>query len=293
MQCGLSLSEGQHKMQEDLATLFSRNLTLANSEHSSSMDSQADVTPHPIAYITQHYHHSAHVVPPTAPAQNSITSSSDADIDQSSPAVILSQNNIDPATLFPSQLTLFQQADADQQLRLLELWSLSPPSYGGHALAEELGNWPPTSLQQEEEMARLRYERKLLDEGKVREESRLNEMEQVCKGSMITLQEGDGRPNAEPYILSGYEILARRDYGSQVQHPQDEIIDHQPPQLSAHAYHYNQATDPVFQGQQWWHNLVGNQAMEHQYGAFDQMNQFRPQPSTFVGTHGPEDEEML
>lgn len=297
MQCGLSVSEGQFKMQEDLATLFSRNLTLTNSSQSSLMDSQAQATPRPlqpITYVTQHYHHSAHVVPSTASPQGPITSSSTADIDQSSPAAILSQNDIDPSTLFPSQLTLFQQANADQQLRLIELWRISPPSYGGHALAEELGSWPPTSLQQEEEMARLRYERKLSEKSKIQEEFRLNGMEQDCKGSMVTLQDGDGRPNAEPYILSGYETLAQRDYDFQAQqHPQDEMIDHQLRQRSAHEYHYDQATDPVFQGRQWWHNFVGNQAMEHQYGAFDQMNQFAPQPSSFVGTHAPEDEEML
>lgn len=300
MQCGLSASEGQFKMQEDLATLFSRNLTFANPSQTSldSLDNQALATTrqsHPITYITQHYNHSAHVAPATASSQHEPTSSSTTSIEEKSPAAILSENNVDALTLFPSQLTLFQQANADQRLRLIELWQISPPSYGGHALAHELGNWPPTSLEQEEEMARLRYERNISEEKKAQEGTNSNHTEPACNGTMIVWQEGDGRPNAEPYILSGYETLAQRDYDiqSQQQQQQDEMIDDHPPRQSAHDSHYDQATDPVYQGQEWWHNFVGKQAMENQYGAFDQMNRFGTPSSVSVGVHGAEDEEML
>ena len=300
MQCGLSLSEGQDKMQEDLATLFSRNLTLATPTQPSlsSLDSAAHAEQRPlqpITYITQHYHHSAHVVPSTASPNGSSTSPFTTDIDQSSPAVILTQHDIDPSTLFPSQLTLFQQADPEQRLRLVQLWRISPPDYGGHALAQELGNWPPTSLQQEEEMAGLRYQRKLLAENKLQGRERPNDMDQDCKAHMVGLGDGDGRPSAEPYMMSGYETLARRDYNTQAQEQQqlEESVDPYHARPSTHDGHYDRATDPVYQGQQWWHNFMGGQAMENQYGAFDQLNQFGLQPGNVLGTTGPEDEEML
>ncbi len=288
-------------MQDDLATLFSRNLTLANPVQPSlkcpqSLEQTAAGTVQPITYITQHYHHSAHVVPSTpSSSQAGIASPSSADIDQNSAEVILSQNEIDPTALFPSQLTLFRQADSDQQLRLIQLWRISPPSYGGHALAQELGNWPPTSLRQEEEMAQIRYERKLAQQSIAEEATTSNQVDPESKASFVSLQDGDGRPNAEPYILLGYETLAQRDYDAQSreQQQQNEMTVDCSNQQAPHEPHYDSATDPVYQGQQWWHNFVGNQMMEHQYGAFDQMNRFGHQPSGLVCAHGPEDEEML
>lgn len=284
-------------MQEDLITLFSRNLNLANSTQSlaKAPDSQAQAkTPpvQPITYITQHYHHSAHAVPSTTSPQSPTTSPPTTDVDQTSPAAILTQHNIDPLTLFPSQLTLFQHADSDQRLRLIQLWRISPPSYGGHALAQELGNWPPTSLQQEEAMAQIRYERTLLEQTRLQEEKKSAGIELDCETSKLGLHDGDGRPSAEPYILSGYETLARRDYDLQAREQQqvDLMTDDCPPHQSNDRH---QATDPVYQGQQWWHNFMGSQAMEHQYGAFDQMNRFEPQSSGLPDTLRQEDEEML
>jgi hypothetical protein len=300
IQCGLSGTEGQFKMQDDLAVLFSRNLTFANSAQPSvnSRDSkmQAEAPPvQPVTYITQHYHHSAHAVPSTAALQSPIISPSTVDFDQTSPAAILAQHNIDPSALFPSQLTLFQHADPDQRLRLIQLWRISPPSYGGHALAQELGNWPPTSLKQEEEMGQIRYERSLSEQRKLQGQNRPNEMEQDCEGSMLGSQDRVGRPNAEPYMVSGYETLAQRDYNLQAHERQqlDVVIDHYPLQQSMDDRSHSQATDPVYRGQQWWQNFMGSQAMEDQYGAFDQLNRFQSQSSGVAGTQRQEDEEML
>ena len=287
-------------MEDDLAVLFSRNLTLANSAQLSatSLDTQAQAEAlpvQPITYITQHYHHSAHVVPSTASLQSPIIPPSTTDLDQTSPAAILSQNNIDPSALFPSQLTLFQHADSEQRLRLIQLWQISAPSYGGHALARELGKWPPTSLKQEEKMAQIRYERHISEQTKLLDETESDGVEQVCEAGKLGLQDVDGRPNAEPYILSGYETLARRDYDQQALASQreDDMTDDGPPEQTTNDRQYDQAVDPVYQGQQWWHNFMGNQAMEHQYGAFDQMNRFEPQSKGIAVTQGPEDEEML
>lgn len=266
-------------MQDDLAVLFSRNLTLANSAQPSVnprvSNTPAEALPvQPITYITQHYHHSAHVVPSTAAVQSPIISPCTTDVDQSSPAAILTQHNIDPSALFPSQLTLFQHADSDQRLRLIQLWRISPPSYGGHALAQELGNWPPTSLKQEEEMAQIRYERSLSKQRTLQDQNRPSGMQQDCEAAILGSQDRDGRPNAGPYIVSGCESLAQHHYDLQAHERQqlDSMTDHSLPQQSMDDRPYDQATDPVYRGQQWWHNFIGSQAMEDQYGTFDQMN---------------------
>ena len=300
MQCGLSGSENRFKMQDDLALLFSRNLTIGNtappSVNSASSQVQAEALPvEPITYITQHYHHSAHVVPFTESLQNTSISPATPDIDHASPAAILAQNNIDPSSLFPSQLTLFHLADADQRHRLIQLWRISPPSYGAHALAQELGNWPPTSLTQEEEMAQIRYARNLSEQVKLQDENKSKMMEQDCGANKLGWQDVNVRPHAEPYILSGYETLARQEYDPHApeQREVDGMFDNSPAQQAMDGHRYAQATDPVHRGQQWWHNFVGNQTMEHQYGAFDQMNRFEPQSSGMAGRQVAEDEEML
>jgi hypothetical protein len=105
-----------------------------------------------------------------------------------------------------------------------------------------------------------------------------------------------GDHNAEPYIRSGYEALAERDYNKQAQ-AQVEIPpkDTYSPMGSAMKVEYQQAFDPAFQGREWWRHSLVHQEMENQYGMFDMMNQFRP------GTEGigleyvqqDQDEEML
>lgn len=304
LQCGMSALEGEFKMQEDLATMFSRNLTLANTveQISSGGDSQGQAAPtpeqpaQPITYITQHYHHSAHVASAPTTVPNPSNAPIPTDIVQESPATVLSLNNINPSSLFPSQLTLFEQADSDQRLRLIQLWRISPPNYGSHDLARDLGNWPPTSLQREEEMAQLRHERKLMEQQNLNDMAGLHGTDEACTTDMVALGDGDGRPNAEPYILSGYEMLARRDYEDQAQAEQkqwDKVISHYQGQQSSAGHDYVQSTDPVFNGKEWWHNFVEKQTMEHQYGAFDHMNWLGSQSSVVVGGQGTEDEEML
>lgn len=71
-------------------------------------------------------------------------------------AEALRQNSIDPASLLPNQIELFVNADYEQRLRLLGLWRISPPSY---PLDQHLNSrLLSTSLQREEEEARVRYE---------------------------------------------------------------------------------------------------------------------------------------
>lgn len=72
----------------------------------------------PISYsITQHYHHSSHVAPPSIPTPATSTQ------DQALTSLLL-QHGIDPNTLIPAQLDLIRHADTEQQQRLIQTWQL-------------------------------------------------------------------------------------------------------------------------------------------------------------------------
>ncbi|KIW17482.1 hypothetical protein PV08_04676 [Exophiala spinifera] len=174
-QCGLSASESDTKMQEDLINLMTRNLQLnpIQHQHDMSMPPTPQVVPQasPITYITQHYHHSAHQV------------QSD-DLPVSS---IIEQAGINASALFPSQLQLFKHADSEQRSRLIQLWQIAPPGYGNQMHPDALGNWPQTSMEREEEAARYRLE--------VAEQDKMK--------NLWGLPDAEAR-NAEPYMTHGY-----------------------------------------------------------------------------------------
>ncbi|KAJ9645132.1 hypothetical protein H2201_001072 [Coniosporium apollinis] len=288
--------------QEELVRLFSQNLTLSNyapvappvieqpqilQQQQQQQQQQQELgqqnnpqNPQPVVYSSTHYTHSAHLVPKSAPPQPP-SPFSHAQLSE-----ILTRHSIDPSTLFPSQLDLFQQSPDDARLRLLEIWRLSPPDYSNHALALELGNWPCTSLQQEEEMAKLRFERR----------ARQQAYQQASTTGTDSIMEQDAPPlpplsassvspppdemktaSAEPYMLSGYEALVKRDYDEHA-----KVMDA--------AGRYYQATDPVYKSTGLWEKQ-GLQEMENRYGAFAQMREFgAPQ---FVGVHGGLNEDMM
>ena len=76
-------------------------------------------------------------------------------------AEVLRQHAIDPAALLPNQVHLFLNADDEQRYRLLELWRIAPPSY---PLEEHLngsnGTWITTSVEREENLAKIRWEQR-------------------------------------------------------------------------------------------------------------------------------------
>lgn len=295
--------------QEDLAALFQRNLSLQPQPTYVAPPPQEEPKPveEPYVYsISQHYHHSSHVVPqqPSRPA------SEPPQTDQLTTEIILGRHGVDVATLFPSQIDLFKTAEASQQMRLIELWRISPPTYGGHALAHDLGNWPATSFQQEEAMAKLRYERQMLEERMARAGGDMQSMDGAedtmsdasTTAPLTPIQGGDGRwNNAEPYMTSGYEALAQREYENSANQSKD-IYSHFG--LAVGGSTYNHATDPVYNNIEELHkfpNVGGDwatlleqrqQAMENQYGAFDQHYHHNIGGVTVAGYQG-EDEEML
>jgi hypothetical protein len=194
--------------QEELIALFQQNLSFQNPIHIAPQEEPKAVE-EPYTYsISQHYHHSAHV----AAQQPSRPASEPPQTDQLTSEIILSRHGVDIHSLLPSQLDLFKTADASQQMRLIELWRICPPDYSGHALGQDIGTWPATSFQQEEAMAKLRYERQMLEERLSRTggdqqtvESIEDTMSDASTNAPLTpIQGGDGRwnqaQNAEPYM---------------------------------------------------------------------------------------------
>lgn len=238
-QCGLSASEGEMKMQEELATLMTERLNL---DHNVNYHSQPELPPTPpqpsppqpqMTYITQHYHHSAHQAAPTPP------------VEQTSVSEELSRHGIDASVLFPSQISLFQQAQPDQQSRLIQLWSIAPPTYSNQMLTKSPVNWPQTSMQQEEEAAESRYMKMQAESGNYSPEQRHH--------------------NAEPYIVHGYDNDSS-DVGATASAGLG---------FAARTREYNRALDPAYQSREWW--MHESQPIEHQYGMVQQMRQFADQ----------------
>ncbi|KAI9839639.1 MAG: hypothetical protein M1819_002265 [Sarea resinae] len=308
--------------QEDLSTLFSRNLSFAPfSPAPPEIPRSPSPTPdqQPIQYsITQHYHHSSHQVSQPTSQSQSLPTQTHSD-PQNQTKDLLKAHNIEPDSLFPSQLSLFHNASQDQQRRLIELWQISPPNYGNHALAEDLGSWPPTSVQQEEEMARLRYERSTRqDEGRKWGFSELHQQQEypqqyehehpynrngnnfMNSGPAISAASTTSTPAAEPYMLTGYEMLSRRDYEDQSRHLQQQNISQSTnPSNDQHNHQYNQSMDPVYQFQQGQGmDFVGQNTQSGAGGAekgglFGAWNAVTP-PGMCVGIHGGMmDEEMV
>ena len=205
-------------MQDELVNMMSRHLQLQPVQHQdSSMPPTPQVSPQPvpIAYITQHYHHSSHQA-----VQTDSPASSD-----------LEHAGINASALLPTQLALFTNAGVEQKQRLIELWQIAPPTYGNQMMPADMGNWPQTSMEKEEEAARHRWEEK--------------EREKLKNLSAPTGY--DSRNSAEPYIVSGYNARARTS--------EEE---------------YKRCKDPVYNSREWW-QLSDEEPMEHQYGMLQQM----------------------
>ncbi|KAI9761444.1 MAG: hypothetical protein M1835_008183 [Candelina submexicana] len=264
-------------MQEDLSALLSRNLNLSDcsqdptpqqAEENHLLAAETAQETRPITYsISQHYHHSAHLATPTR-----------VDNPQPSNAAIISelvQHQIDPMSLLPSQFTLFQQAEPQQRLRLLELWRISPPSQPDHVVEQNFSYWPAT-MEREEEMARLRYEMQMqasvsdmigLDDA----QTDFERLDQDRRGDLTPIEGGDGRSIAEPYILSGYESLSGRDYIQQllsdggIVPPSNSPVNHKRianVQIPQYMSQYNHSTEPVYQHSEMWQKAVGQHLVE-------------------------------
>lgn len=219
-------------MQDDLVNMMSQHLQINQIQHhqDSSMPPTPEVSPQPIpiTYITQHYHHSSHQAGNSPEAQASD---------------FLESVGVNASALLPSQIQLFKNADDQQRQRLVELWTISPPTPGKQMLPSQMGNWPQTSLEQEEAAAQYRWE-----------EKEREKLKNLC-----ALPGYDSQQNAEPYMISGYDV--------------PRLAKSVAPTESRTASHEEQKqfNDPVFnsQSREWW-KLEDDAPIEHQYGMLQQ-----------------------
>jgi hypothetical protein len=252
--------------QDELAQLFAANMHLSQNAAQQQLEpvqqQQEQEIPKAIVYASSHYTHSHHVIPTRSASEPPARTH----IEMSELAAILLRNSINPEQLFPSQVDLFQNADDDQRLRLLELWRISPPqgrqgypAGTDYNMSRQLYDWPPTSLAQEENMAKLRYEK--AQQEKAEQEQRARE---ISTSPQV----------AEPYMTSGYDMLARREYEQSAKEPS-----------------YNQATDPVYNSTGsnglWQKNVGSISDMENNYGAFAYAREYGFQQPMYA------DEEMV
>ncbi|KAK5164132.1 uncharacterized protein LTR77_010223 [Saxophila tyrrhenica] len=195
-------------------------------------EKQAAADHEPIHFVSAHYYPgAAHIRPDTTsePSRSPPPPYLEVLMPEAM-ADTLRQHSIDPNALLPNQVHLFQNADYEQRLRLLELWRIAPPSY---PLEEHLttGRWAPTNVQREEALARVRFE-----------EQQYQQHQQVMNGRLPPPQEehmldthipepispirdasdtpwppaarmraanihSRSQSTAEPYIVSGYQSV--------------------------------------------------------------------------------------
>lgn len=278
------------QVHDELAALFSRNMTF---QQPPPPEPVKQSEPQIVYSISQHYHHSSHLVQkneePTSQSQPQRPNSLPPPDSVPTAEHILATHGVDPTVLSPAQIELFKTTGDDGKRRLIEIWTISPPEHSGHADNHNLA-LNNTSLEQEEALARLRYERQQHEEQAAKQQAELLAQQQAWQGQqnqnesmsldgtmvLTPFQGGDGRwitlasapePDqpAEPYMSSGYEELARREYAASTanQRPRD-VYAHFGAAVGGPSCikekSYNQATDPVYR-----------QVMENQYGAFQGM----------------------
>lgn len=247
--------------QDELAELFTQTLNLHQRQLPTPAPSptSTEQQQRPMTYASAHYHHSSHLASQSR-AQSELAAphlSLPQDLQFPEFETILLRNSIDPTSLSPSQIILFQNADSDQKLRLLELWRICPPERGQTELAEQGDRWRETSIRQEEEVARARWER-MEQEKAGRQEQQQKQAQQEQQRKQIREQYMDEcevdpvsmsnthteqRAGAEPYMVNGY----------------------------GNAGWYNRSADPVYQSATGlWQSSGTIQKMENQYGAFVQ-----------------------
>ncbi|KAI1335998.1 hypothetical protein F5Y15DRAFT_419446 [Xylariaceae sp. FL0016] len=266
---------------DDLAALFSRNMTFQ--PHSVEQPPNEQPVPQepreePIVYsITQHYHHSAHIArdpePLPTPRPETQRPSSEPPQSQQPPAeIILIQHGVDVSALSAPQLELFKSAEDAQKMRLIELWRICPPTNGQDNPTVALIS---TTVEQEELLAQMRYEQRL-----AAEEQQRNSMMSMDGTPLTPVQTAEGQwvqtSYVEPYMMSGYEALARREYEESARKQYEDAIS-RPKDVYSHfgsavgGPQYRQATDPVYSSNDSWGQQ--QRAMEDQYGAFQQMGE--------------------
>lgn len=264
-------SQPDMAVQDDLASLFSKNLTL---------NSKPPPTPpqeDKIVYISQHYNHSAHI---TAQQQPQVQQDEPMQRPSSEPPrsdlqdleMLLRNHGVDTSALSLPQVELFRNAADAQKARLIQLWTICPPS---NPADNPSLTWSNTTVEQEELLAQRRFEQQQQQQQAHPDQETVMSLDGTDTGttfgsSPASMQSGDGRwvgqaqHYMEPYMQSGYEQLAKKEYDASAGRGISE---------------YKIATDPVYQSTGGVLDYERQQWMENQYGSV-------------VGGWG-DDEEML
>lgn len=279
--------------QDELARLFAQNMNIVQPNPSTPNQQfrfqQQQPAEQATTYSSMHYTPTAHLRPkaasepstspvpfehqqPNQPSQPDETYITDADLEAT-----LIQNSINPSSLLASQIHLYRTADLTQRLRLLELWRIAPPEYGDAELADHANpHWPHTSMKLEEDMARLRYERRMQGrEGQVQQPLASDAAMQDTNIDGAAAPEPprilqsmqqhhlyhppQHQMEAEPYMSTGYQQQAS-------QHRLDPVYAAAAAPMAVGGW--GGEPDPAVSSAQM------RQDMENRYGAFEQARHF-------------------
>lgn len=249
---------------DDLAALFAKNLTL----NSAAIPPAAQQDPEKIVYVSMHYNHSAHITN-SQPQQQDVVeepmqrrSSEPPRTDLHDLELLLRSHGVNTTALSLPQVELFRHADDAQKQRLIQLWTICPPT---NSTDNPTLTWSNTTLEQEEMLAQRRYEAKQQPMPATEVVMSLDgtEMDSVSadpglSNSPTSVQSNDGRwapltqTYMEPYMQSGYEELARREYEANARKAEE----------------YKAAVDPVYKSTGGMLDWERQQWMENQYGSF-------------------------
>lgn len=250
-------------VQDDLSVLFAKNLTLNSAAKPAPAQQDPDK---PIVYASMHYTHSAHVVAPQTQAQlvddehMQRRSSEPPRSDLQDLELLLRSHGVNTAALSLPQVELFRNADDAQKQRLIQLWTICPPT---DATDNPTLTWSNTTLEQEEMLAQRRYEARQHPGAGAEVAMSLDGTEVPMSdpglsASPTSVQSNDGRcvplthSYMEPYMQSGYEELARREYEAGAKKTDE----------------YKASVDPVYKASCGMLDWERQQWMENQYGSF-------------------------
>ncbi|CAK7208361.1 hypothetical protein SBRCBS47491_000066 [Sporothrix bragantina] len=290
---------------DELAALLARNLTLGSIPI--TMPAVPVEQPKIVYSISQHYHHSAHVIKPAAAVEQPAP---EQPHHQETPEQVLMQNGIDPNALTPVQLALFKMSAPDRREYLLQLWRICPPTRNAaeyNAVAAGAA-WDTMEAEMEKEIAssQLRVQQQTQQQQQQQQPEQQQSFQQsfpqeqpVPSTTEAATQSSDGRwlqsttqSYMEPYMASGYEELARREYMASNSPPSASFLGGaSPASIPRTKYAYDSAnphvafgvqlrhtaTDPVYANRlstttapsraSWPQQHQSAMDMENQYGA--------------------------
>ncbi|CAK7198661.1 hypothetical protein SEUCBS139899_001325 [Sporothrix eucalyptigena] len=209
---------------DELAALLARNLTLGSIPI--AMPAVPIEEPKIVYSISQHYHHSAHVTKPAPVVEQ--PQPEQPQQQQETPEQVLIQNGIDPTALTAVQLALFKMSAPDRRDYLLQLWRICPPTrtaaeYNPVAAGAA---WDTMEAEMEKEIASSQLRVQQSQQQQKQQQQSFQE-----QPAPTAAQSADGRwlqtasqSYMEPYMASGYEELAHREYMASNSPPSTSVL---------------------------------------------------------------------